>query len=294
LEATRARSRGTWAWPRWLPNSSTRSRRSPAASSALSSSASGTCRAPTRRPSPCGEQCGESSCQPPGGSRRAERPAPPGTPRSVRRSRGGRRGPPGAAGPQHPLDLGEHRRDVIHVGVHVASTTTPTEAPRTGRRVTSARTRCCRPRRLATRSCPADSSSSTTLRPVPLIRAAAAGQVQAPALAGAEHPGAPGGAAIRTRTRPATGDLVVPLCDRVAAHRAAHAAVPTTPRGLTRRRRSVVDRGSRRPAAAARGGVAGGAPAAPTSYAPCRAVRRIPTRDGAAQEPPTSRRPSAR
>jgi hypothetical protein len=44
-----------WAWPRWLPNSSTRSRRSPAASSALSSSASGTCRAQTRRPSPCGE-----------------------------------------------------------------------------------------------------------------------------------------------------------------------------------------------------------------------------------------------
>ena len=50
-----ASGRGTWAWPRWLPNSSTRSRRSPAASSALSSSASGTCRAQTRWPSPCGE-----------------------------------------------------------------------------------------------------------------------------------------------------------------------------------------------------------------------------------------------
>ena len=61
LAATRARS---CPWSRLPPNSSTRSSRSPAASSALSSSASGTCRAPTRRPRPLGEKYGESRCQP--------------------------------------------------------------------------------------------------------------------------------------------------------------------------------------------------------------------------------------
>jgi hypothetical protein len=231
LEATRARSRGTWAWPRWLPNSSTRSSRSPAASSALSSSASGTCRAPTRRPSPSGEKCGASSCQPPGGSRRAGRPAPPGTPGVSDEAGVDAEEHQAAAGPQHPLDFGEHRRDVVHVGVHVG------EHDRADRGVTHREPGHVRAHQVLQAPPPAHpelpGGQLQLHHPAagPLDRgrmtAAAAGQVQAPALAGAEQPGEPGGAAVRTRSRPATGDLVVPLCDRVvAAHRAAPSAEP--------------------------------------------------------------------
>jgi hypothetical protein len=94
-----------------------------------------------------------------------------------------------AAGPQHPLDLGERRRDVVHVGVHVgehdhAGRGAPHRAPG---HVRAHQVLQAPPS--GTWSCPADSSRSITLRPVPSITAAAAGRVQAPALAGAEQPG---------------------------------------------------------------------------------------------------------
>jgi hypothetical protein len=94
-----------------------------------------------------------------------------------------------AAGPQHPLDLGERRRDVVHVGVHVgehdhAGRGAPHRAPG---HVRAHQVLQAPPS--GTLSCPADSSRSITLRPVPSITAAAAGRVQAPALAGAEQPG---------------------------------------------------------------------------------------------------------